>query len=52
MVNEFITKHWYSTIMIVRGKEFDLSRKLKPEIPLIGDNNIPLRHEIEFQMDL
>lgn len=30
----------------------DLSRKLKPEIPLIGENNIPLRHEIEFQMIL
>lgn len=27
----------------------DISRKLKPEIPLIGDNSIPLRHEIEFE---
>lgn len=145
MVNHFIIKHWYSTTMIVRGKEFDLStvdgrialenneiiglvtyifydkvceimsldsleqskgigttlvhyvvdlakkekckkivvittndninairfyqrrgfdmfqiyhnvleisRKRKPEIPLIGDHNIPLRHEIEFQMNL
>ena len=145
MVNEFIIKHWYSTKIIIRGKEFDLStvdgilalennqikglvtyifyddvceimsldsleqskgigtilinnvieiskkakckkivlittndninaigfyqkrgfdminlyhnaldvsRKLKPEIPLIGENNIPLRHEIEFQMVL
>lgn len=25
------------------------SRKLKPEIPLIGENGIPLRHEIEFE---
>lgn len=24
------------------------SRKLKPEIPLIGENGIPLRHELEF----
>lgn len=30
----------------------DISRKLKPEIPLIGDNNIPLKHEIEFEMIL
>ncbi|MFL0269353.1 GNAT family N-acetyltransferase [Candidatus Clostridium radicumherbarum] len=28
----------------------DISRKLKPEIPLIGDNNILLRHEIEFEI--
>lgn len=27
----------------------DVSRKLKPEIPLIGENSIPLRHEIEFE---
>lgn len=28
----------------------DISRKLKPEIPLVGENNIPLRHEIEFEI--
>lgn len=27
----------------------DVSRKLKPEIPLIGENDIPLQHEIEFE---
>jgi len=30
----------------------DVSRKLKPEIPLIGDNGIPIKHEIEFQLIL
>jgi GNAT superfamily N-acetyltransferase len=25
------------------------SRMIKPEIPLIGENGIPLRHEIEFE---
>lgn len=30
----------------------DASRKLKPEIPLVGDDGIPLRHEIEFEFDL
>lgn len=30
----------------------DISRRLKPEIPLIGDNDIPLRHEIEFEYNL
>lgn len=28
----------------------DASRKLKPEIPLVGEHGIPLRHEIEFEM--
>ena len=28
----------------------DISRKLKPEIPLVGENSIPLRHEIEFEL--
>lgn len=27
----------------------DVSRKLKPEIPLLGENSIPLRHELEFE---
>lgn len=30
----------------------DVSRKLKPEIPLTGENDIPLKHEIEFEMIL
>lgn len=30
----------------------DVSRKIKPEIPLVGDNSIPLKHEIEFEMVL
>jgi ribosomal protein S18 acetylase RimI-like enzyme len=29
----------------------DISRKMKPSIPLIGDNGIPLKHEIEFEID-
>lgn len=27
----------------------DISRKLKPSIPETGDNDIPLKHEIEFE---
>lgn len=30
----------------------ELARKLKPGIPMIGENQIPLRHEIEFEMNL
>jgi ribosomal protein S18 acetylase RimI-like enzyme len=28
------------------------ARKLKPEIPLTGDDGIPIRHEIEFELRL
>lgn len=30
----------------------DISRKLKPSIPLLGEYDIPLKHEIEFEMNL
>lgn len=30
----------------------DDSRKLKPEIPELGDDNIPIKHEIEFELRL
>ncbi|MGB8451863.1 MAG: hypothetical protein WCD89_05970 [Anaerocolumna sp.] len=30
----------------------DISRKLKPTIPYLGDFEIPLKHEIEFEMIL
>ena len=28
----------------------DISRELKPEIPLLGDYSIPIKHEIELEM--
>lgn len=28
------------------------SRKLKPSIPLLGDYDIPIKHEIEFEMNI
>ena len=30
----------------------DTARKLKPSIPVIGEFNIPIKHEIEFEMNL
>ena len=30
----------------------EFSRKLKPSIPLIGMDNIPIKHELEFEMVL
>lgn len=29
----------------------EISRKIKPEIPMIGENGIPIKHEIEFSLD-
>jgi len=36
----------------IRLNELDYSRKIIPAIPLIGDNDIPVLHEIEFEMIL
>ena len=29
----------------------DLAREKKPEIPLLGNDNIPIKHEIELELD-
>ena len=39
-------------LVAVHRRALDRSRELKPEIPLIGDNGIPLRDEIELEMRL
>lgn len=47
---------WYQrrgfTIAAIHVNALAESRKLKPEIPLIGFDKIPLRDEIEFEMML
>ena len=40
------------TMCAVRLNELDFSRELIPAIPLIGEDDIPLLHEIEFEMVL
>ena len=39
-------------LVAVHRDAIEQSRKLKPEIPLIGNNGIPLRDEIELEMNL
>jgi N-acetylglutamate synthase-like GNAT family acetyltransferase len=39
-------------LVAVHRNALDLSRKLKPSIPLIASNGIPLRDEIELEMTL
>jgi ribosomal protein S18 acetylase RimI-like enzyme len=38
------------TMCIVRWNEFNFLRTIKPTIPLIGDDGIPLLHEIELEI--
>jgi len=40
------------TIAAVHTNAMELSRKIKPAIPEVGQHNIPLRDEIEFEMQL
>ena len=37
-------------ICAIHWDSVEVSRKLKPEIPLYGLNGIPIRHEIEFEL--
>lgn len=48
---KFYQKRGFDMTHLFRNA-LDISRKLKPEIPLIGENSIPLRHEIEFELSI
>jgi hypothetical protein len=39
-------------LVAVHKNALEVSRKLKPAIPLIGNDGIPLRDEIELEMIL
>jgi len=47
----FYQRRGFELVQIFRGAVNE-SRKLKPGISLVGDNNIPLRDEIELEMIL
>ncbi|HXD10645.1 MAG TPA: GNAT family N-acetyltransferase [Anaerolineales bacterium] len=47
----FYQKRGFQLVKINRGAMIE-TRKLKPDIPLIGANDIPLRDEIELEMIL
>lgn len=47
----FYQKRGFELVTIYRGAVNE-SRKIKPGIPLVGYNNIPLRDEIELEMRL
>lgn len=45
----FYQKRGFDMARLFRNA-LEASRRLKPEIPLLGENDIPLRHEIEFEL--
>ena len=45
----FYQKRGFDLFALRRGA-LDLSRRLKPEIPLVGEGGIPLRHELELDL--
>ena len=45
----FYQRRGFELVTIHRGTVTE-TRKIKPSIPLIGENNIPLRDEIELEM--
>ncbi|MHB8596831.1 MAG: GNAT family N-acetyltransferase [Ktedonobacteraceae bacterium] len=47
----FYQKRGFVLVAVYRNAVTE-ARKLKPEIPLIGDNGIPLRDEIELEMNI
>jgi len=47
----FYQKRGWNMVAIHRDAITE-ARKLKPVIPLVGDHDIPLRHEIEFEFRL
>ena len=40
------------TVAAIHHNAMEVSRKLKPEIPLLGVDDVPIRDEIEFAMQL
>ena len=47
----FYQKRGFDMVRLYRNA-LEQSRKIKPEIPLLGENGIPLKHEIELEMSL
>jgi ribosomal protein S18 acetylase RimI-like enzyme len=47
----FYQKKGFSLVAVYRGA-LEQSRRLKPEIPLVGNDGIPLRDEIEMELRL
>lgn len=47
----FYQRHGFDMVRMYHNA-LEVSRKMKPSIPMTGDYGIPIKHEIEFEMDL
>lgn len=47
----FYQKRGFDMVRLYRNA-LDISRKIKPEIPLSGEDGIPIKHEIELELIL
>jgi len=47
----FYQKRGFDMVRIYHNA-LEIARKIKPSIPVVGKFNIPLKHEIEFEMNL
>lgn len=45
-------QEWGMDLFAVRFDGVEVSRRVKPVIPMRGDHGIPIRHELEFAVDL
>lgn len=45
-------QQWGMDLIAVHRNGVERSRQKKPTIPAIGNHGIPLRHELEFELDL
>lgn len=48
---DFYRKRGFSLVAVYKNA-IAKTRKLKPQIPLIGQNNIPIKDEVEFELKL
>jgi ribosomal protein S18 acetylase RimI-like enzyme len=44
----FYQRRGWNMVALHRGA-IEAARRIKPQIPLLGDDDIPIRHEIEFE---
>lgn len=47
----FYQKRGFDIVRIYQNS-LEVARRMKPSIPVIGEFGIPLKHEIEFEMDI
>ena len=45
-------QRWGMDLIRVVHRGVDISREVKPSIPSVGRNGVPLRHELEFELPL